>query len=256
MNNRVAKVIIISVMLAGMLMLIFFLRPEGLEHDKKIKVAAVAGYMQPFREIASEFEKQTGVKIEVTFTSAGKIYGQVINGAPYDIVLADEERASRLSDGGLSEAPFIYARGQVVLWTVKKELCGAGHWTDVVKRKDVKKIAMANPEVGIYGRSAQAALQDKGLWNSVEARLILSPDLAQVFQYASTGSVDAGFCNLFQAYSEHGKAGCFYFMKEAPAVIHSACILKGCKERESALLFAAFLVSPVAEKIKSRYGFK
>jgi molybdate transport system substrate-binding protein len=85
----------------------------------------VAGFIQPFGDMAAEFESKTGIKIEVTFSSAGKIYSQVINGAPYAIVLLDEERAERLFKEGYAENPFVYAKGEVVLWTAKKELCGA-----------------------------------------------------------------------------------------------------------------------------------
>jgi len=231
-------------------------KPRVNLYQKKINIAVVAGFMQPFREIAAEFEKQSGIKLEATFTSAGKIYSQVINGAPYDIVLVDEERAARLFNEGRAGEPFIYARGQVVLWTARKDLCGTGSWTDLVKSGKLKRIAIAKPEVGIYGKCARTALERTGLWRSVEPLLIQSPDLARVFQFASAGSVDAGFCNLFQAYSEHGRAGCFYYVKEAPDVIHSAAVIKGCREHESAMRLADFLVSGQVEKIKSKYGFR
>jgi molybdate transport system substrate-binding protein len=49
--------------------------------------------MSPFQEIAAAFEKETGISIDVSFTSAGRIYAQIENGAPYDIFLsADVER--------------------------------------------------------------------------------------------------------------------------------------------------------------------
>jgi len=225
-------------------------------NEKKLGVAVVAGFMQPFSEIAAQFEKKTGIKIEATYSSAGKLYSQVINGAPYHIILADEDRAKRLFSEGYGHEPFIYAKGEVVLWTARKDLCGAADWRDVVKRKDVKKIAIANPEIAVYGMSAKMALQKTGLWNTVESHFIQSSDLAQVFQYAITEAVDAGFCNLFQAYSDKGKTGCFYRMEEAPPVIHSACVLKKIGNSASALLLADYLVSTEAEKIKNKYGYK
>jgi ABC-type molybdate transport system substrate-binding protein len=45
-------------------------------------------------------------------------------------------------------------------------------------------------------------------------------------------------------------------MKEAPIVVHSACVLKNAKKIELANRFAAFLNSPDAEKIKKKYGYK
>ncbi len=256
MKKNNYKWLITAAVAAILLIAVYVFKPGGQLNDNKLSAAVVAGFIQPFGDMAAEFESKTGIKIEVTFSSAGKIYSQVINGAPYAIVLLDEERAERLFKEGYAESPFVYAKGEVVLWTAKKELCGAADWRDVINRKDVKKIAIANPEIAVYGMSAKKALQSSGLWKSVEPRLIQSPDLAQVFQYATTESVDAGFCNLFQAYSEKGKAGCFYRMPEALPVIHSACLMKNSAGREAALKFAAYLVSPEAETIKNKYGYK
>jgi molybdate transport system substrate-binding protein len=238
------------------LLVVAVINPFKSLNEKKLSIAVVAGFMQPFSELAAEFEKKTGIKIEATYSSAGKLYSKVINGAPYHKILADEERANRLFSGGYGDEPFVYAKGEVVLWTARKDLCGAADWRDVIRRKDVKKIAIANPEIAVYGMSAKMALLKTGLLKTVESRIIQSPDLAQVFQYATTEAVDAGFCNLFQAYSDKGKAGCFYRMEQAPPVIHSASVLKKSGNRESALLLADYLVSTEAEKIKNKYGFK
>lgn len=235
----------------------FIFIPESVYADQKIKAAVVAGFIQPFQEIASAFEKETGIKIEVTFTSAGKFYAQIINGAPYDIFLsADKERPDLLHGKALCTKPFVYATGEVVLWSSKKDFCAAGNWRDALRQDGVKKIAIASPKTAVYGASAQTAMKDNGLWNDIEPKLVTTQDLAQVFQYATMDAVDAGFCNLGQAYSEKGRKGCYYEMKEAPVVVHSACVLTKAENPELANRFAAFLNSSVAEKIKRKYGYK
>lgn len=225
--------------------------------NEKIKAAVVAGFIQPFQEIASAFEQQTGIKIEVTFSSAGKFYAQIINGAPYDIFLsADRERPDLLYGEALCAKPFVYAIGEVVLWSSKKEFCASANWRAALKQEGIKRIAIANPKTAVYAASAKTALEDAGLWNYIEPKFVNTEDLAQVFQYATLGAVDAGFCNLGQAFSEKGRKGCYYEMKEAPIVVHSACVLKNAKNIELANRFAAFLNSPDAEKIKKKYGYK
>ncbi|HRX49612.1 MAG TPA: molybdate ABC transporter substrate-binding protein [Spirochaetota bacterium] len=256
MGKNNFKWFVAAAVAAVLIIPVYLFKPSGQLNTEKLRAAVVAGFMQPFSDMSAEFERETGIRIEVTYSSAGKLYSQVINGAPYEIVLLDEERAGRLFKEGYAENPFVYAKGEVVLWTVRKEFCGNADWRDAVKQKDLKKIGIANPEIAVYGMSAKKALQSSGLWKSVEPRLIQSPDLAQVFQYATTEAVDAGFCNLFQAYSEKGGKGCFYRMPEAPPVIHSACLIKNSAGREAVLKFAAYLVSPEAEKIKNKYGYK
>lgn len=225
--------------------------------QEKITAGVAANYIQTFKELSAAFEAKTGIKVEATFTSSGTLYSQVTNGAPYDIFLsADEERPARLYKEGFVEKPFTYATGQVILWSAKKDFCKAKDWTLAIKNESIKKIAIANPETAPYGMAALKALQKTGLYDSLKPKIVNSQDIAQAFQYASTEAVDAAFCAFSAFYSEKGRAGCYYKIKEAPGIVQSACVLKSSKNSKSAQKFAAFLVSKEAFKIKEKYGYK
>lgn len=224
---------------------------------EKITAGVAANYIQTFKELSAAFEAKTGIKVEATFTSSGTLYTQVTNGAPYDIFLsADEERPARLYKEGFVEKPFTYATGQVILWSAKKDFCKAKDWTLALKNESIKKIAIANPETAPYGMAAVKALQKTGLYDLLKPKIVNSQDIAQAFQYASTEAVDAGFCAFSAFYSEKGKAGCYYKIKEAPGIVQSACVLKSSKNMKGAEKFAAFLVSKEAVKIKEKYGYR
>ena len=225
--------------------------------EEKITAGVAANYIQTFKELSAAFEAKTGIKVEATFTSSGTLYTQITNGAPYDLFLsADEERPARLFKDGLAEKPFTYAEGQVILWSAKKDFCNAKEWTQAIKNESIKKIAIANPETAPYGMAAMKALQKSGLYDSLKPKLVNSQDIAQAFQYASTEAVDAGFCALSASFSEQGKAGCYYKIKDAPSIIQSACVLKSSKNIKAAKKFADFLISKDALKIKEKYGYK
>ena len=223
----------------------------------KILVAVAANFINPFEEIAVLFETSTLIKAEPTFSSTGKLFAQIIEGAPYDVFLsADEKRPEELYQKGLSGKPIVYATGEVVLWTVHKDLCNIGDWKVVLTREDVKKIAIANTETAPYGTASLKALKVVGLWDSLQGKFVFPQDIAQAFQYASTGSVDAGFCALSSALSQQGKAGCYLVVKEAPGIVQAACVLNRTSQKASAEKFAAFLLSPEAETVKKKYGYK
>lgn len=225
--------------------------------DEKIHAGVAANYIQVFKELSTAFESKTGIKVEAAYTSSGSLYSQIINGAPYDIFLsADEKRPALLFNDGLAEKPFTYAKGKVVLWSAKKDFCKPKGWVNAVKSVNVKKIAIANPVTAPYGASSVAALRKRGIYESVSSRIVNSQDIAQAFQYTSTEAVDAGFCALSAVYSPQGKAGCYYIIEEAPAIIQNACLLKNRKNRSAAEKFASFLVSKEAAKIKDKYGYK
>jgi len=227
------------------------------ENGKKINVAVAANFINPFKELAAVFEKKTGMKVEATFASTGNLYGQITKGAPYDLFLAaDEKRPQALLKDNLCEKPFIYARGQAVLWSAQKDFCKAKNWKLAIKKADIKKISLANPDTAPYGFVAVNALKKTDLYEFIKPKLVNGQSVAQSFQYASTGAVDAGFCALSAVYTDEGKKGCFYKIKEAEQVIQSACILKRTENRQITEKFAAFLASKAAAKIKKKYGYK
>ncbi len=224
---------------------------------ESLNVAVAANFMQPFKEIARSFESENQVSVNATFASSGHLTGQIMNGAPYDIFLsADEERPTTLFQKGLAEKPFVYARGRVVLWSAKKELCGVSGWQEVVKHPSVKKIAVASPKVAPYGAASMAAIEQSRLLNVVQNKLVYPENIAQAFQYALTESVDISFCALSSALSEQGKKGCYFEVGEAPPIVQGGCVLMRAKYREAVKKFANFLNSPEANSIKKKYGYK
>lgn len=224
---------------------------------EKISVAVAANFISAFKEIAADFEEKTGVKVEATFSSTGNLYSQIKNGAPYDVFLsADEKRPDLLQKEGWTEGTFIYARGQAILWSADKDFCKAATWRDALKKNQIKKIAIANPVTAPYGAAAKAALQKTGLWEGLQNKLVNAQDIAQSFQYATTSAVDAGFCALSATTSPQGKGGCFYNVPEAPDIVQAACVAKNAKNKKGAELFAAFLSSEHAVKIKAKYGYR
>jgi molybdate transport system substrate-binding protein len=221
-----------------------------------ISVAVAANFISAFKELAADFEAKTKIKVEGTFSSTGNLYSQITNGAPYDLFLsADEDRPAKLHKDGVAEAPFIYARGQAVLWSANKDFCKAATWQDALKNKQIKKISIANTQTAPYGAAAKKALEKVGIWDILQSKLVNAQDIAQSFQYASTSAVDAGFCAMSATVSPEGKKGCFFVIGEAPEIIQSACLLKRTTNRKAVEKFVEFLSSPDAKEIKVKYGY-
>jgi molybdate transport system substrate-binding protein len=239
------------------LVLIILMSPFSAFAQEKISVAVAANFISTFKELAAEFEAKEKIKIEATFSSTGNLYSQIANGAPYDLFLsADEERPALLYKDGVAGKPFVYARGQVILWAANKNFCKAASWQKALKNEQVKKIAIANPQIAPYGAAAKRALEIVGMWDILQNKLVNAQDIAQSFQYASTSAVDAGFCAISATVSPDGKKGCFFVIGEAPEIIQSACLLKRTTNRAAVEKFAAFLNSPAAQEIKVKYGYR
>jgi molybdate transport system substrate-binding protein len=222
-----------------------------------LTVGVAANFLVPFKEIVRGFEQRTAIRVDGIFSSSGSLFGQIKNGAPYDLFLsADRSRPEILWKEGLAKEPFIYAKGRVVLWTAKKDLCRKKSWREMLNMQSINRLAIANPKTAPYGEAALEALKTARLWASLDGKLVFAQNVSQVFQYAHTRAVDAGFCALSSALSELGQRGCHFILEEAPRINQAACILMRSRRRAEAELFATFINSQESAIIKMKYGYQ
>src|SRR4051812_10647354 len=89
---------------------------------QEVWVAAASDLQVVLPKIATDFERRTGQKVNVSFGSSGNFLAQIQNGAPFDVFLsADIEYPRQLERAGLADpgTMFPYAMGSLVLWTRK-----------------------------------------------------------------------------------------------------------------------------------------
>ena len=67
----------------------------------QVQVAVAANFTAPMQAIASEFEKDSGHQLVVSFGATGQLYAQIKNGAPFEVFLsADESTPTKLESEG------------------------------------------------------------------------------------------------------------------------------------------------------------
>ncbi len=240
-----------------LLMIIFQGTPFAKE-SQKITAAVAANFVRPMERLIDIFEHQTGIKVEATYSSTGKLYAQIKNGAPFDIFLAaDTKRPELLFEQDLCLKPITYARGQAVLWVLKSSgLCVASEWQEVIRNPKVKKISIASPQTAPYGEAAKTALVKAGLWDQIKQRLVFAQAVSQSFQYAQLGTVDASFTALSYALSDKGRMGCYWTIPQAPLIVQDGCILKRTKNKTASRQFLEFITTKEAKEVLSRYGYR
>lgn len=132
-------------------------------------------------------------RIDVVYGSSGKLATQIRQGAPFDIFFsADRAYAQALHDAGLTAGPpRLYAIGRLALWSTDAVL-GRMALAELVRQPALKRLAIANPEHAPYGQRAVEALRSQGLFDAVEARLVLGDNVSQAAQFVQTGAAQAG----------------------------------------------------------------
>ena len=160
----------------------------------RIQVAVASNFAETMREIARRFEDRTGHQVVLAFASTGKHYAQISNGAPFEAFFAaDEERPRRLEQEGLAVpgSRFTYAIGKLVLWSPQPGMVDAAG--EVLEGGDFRHLALANPRLAPYGRAARQVLESRGLWESLQARIVRGENIAQAFQFVASGNAELGF---------------------------------------------------------------
>src|SRR5258707_12708519 len=85
---------------------------------QELRVAAAADLKFALSELAAQYEKRTGTKVNATYGSSGNFFAQIQNGAPFDLFFsADMEYPRKLQAAGLAEPETLYkyALGRIVI---------------------------------------------------------------------------------------------------------------------------------------------
>jgi len=229
---------------------------------QEIAVAAAADLKFAMGELAANFEKQTGNKVNVTYGSSGNFFSQIQNGAPFDLFFsADLEYAKKLEAGGQAEPGTLYnyAVGRIVIWMppgTKVDLNAQG--MNALLDSAIRKIAIANPVHAPYGRSAVAALKKAGIYEKVEPKLVYGENISQAAQFVQSGNAQAGFIALSLAISPAMKDSGEMWLIPAelhPPIEQAAVVVRNSQKKEAAKAFLEYIKSAAGKAVMDRYGF-
>ncbi len=222
----------------------------------EIRVAVASNFRPVMQVLAKRFEARTGHDVILIFGSTGKQYAQIKHGAPFDAFFAaDAQHPLQLEQDGTAVAGtrFTYAIGKLVLWSpVTGFVDPAG---EVLRTGTFKHLAIANPELAPYGRAAQEVLRAIGLWEPLTARLVRGENIAQAFQFVTSGSAELGFVANAQI-RQPGKPqnGSYWDIPQAlySPIEQQAVLLR---DAEPARAFLQFTQSWEALKVIATFGY-
>jgi molybdate transport system substrate-binding protein len=222
-------------------------------------VAVASNFTKPMTEIAAEFEKATGHSAKLSFGSSGKFVSQMENGAPFEVFLsADEEKPLKLEQAGLAVGGtrFTYALGKLVLWSATP-----GYVDDqgkVLATGGFKHLALADPKLAPYGEAALEVLKGMALQDKLRPLLVQGENIAQTYQFISTGNAELGFVAFSQVIDNgHCASGSCWIIpddRHAP-VRQDAVLLATGTDNPAARALLDYLKSAAALAIIEKYGY-
>ena len=226
---------------------------------EEVQVAVAANFTAPMQVIAADFEKDTGHKALLAFGATGKFYAQIKNGAPFDVLLAaDDETPARLEkdSAAIAGSRFTYAIGTLVLWSAKPGYVdGQG---EVLRKGDFARLAIANPKLAPYGQAATEVMAALKVSETLAPKLVQGENIAQTFQFVSTGNAELGFVALSQVMKD-GKVseGSAWIV---PANLHQsirqdAVLLTPGRDKPAAAALLRYLQGEKARAVIHSFGY-
>lgn len=223
---------------------------------EQLSVAVAANFTAAVKVIAGEFEKQTSHSVMLSFSSTGKHYAQIKNGAPFALFLAADTRRPMLLEKEKIAVPgsrYTYAQGRIVLWSPKPGFVdGEGK---VLGSGDLDYLAIANPKLAPYGKAAQEVLETKALWTVLQDRIVRGENISQTFQYVDSGNADAGFIAYSQIRQPGRKIKGGYWLvpQNLYSPIEQQVVM--LKDTAASRQFWTFLKSDPAKRIIKGFGY-
>jgi molybdate transport system substrate-binding protein len=221
-------------------------------HADTALAAVAANFAGAAAALAADFQAQSGHDITLTTGSTGKLYAQIIAGAPFDLLLsADAAIPAKLQAGGHGVA-FPYAFGVLTLWAPNSPTIDA---KTLLQGPETRHIAIANPDLAPYGAAAKAALEGMGLYPQLADKIVMGQNIGQTFALVGSGAADAGF--IAKSALAADAPGVVWDVPAHlyPPIRQDAVLLTHGADNAAATGFIAYLQSAPARAIIAQFGY-
>src|SRR6266705_2443115 len=163
-------------------------------HATEITVFAAASLTDSLKQIASDYEKQSGNKIIFNFGASSTLARQIEEGAPADIFFsADEAKMDGLEKKGLilKETRKSRLSNSLVIVVAAERGAVIKSAEDLATDK-VKRLALAEPKTVSEGIYAKEYLQKQNLWSAVESKVVPTENVRAALAAVEAGNAEAG----------------------------------------------------------------
>jgi molybdate transport system substrate-binding protein len=215
--------------------------------------AVAANFAQTATQLAKQFQSETGQHIDITTGSTGKLYAQITQGAPFDLLLsADSDIPARLHVVGHGQ-PQPYAIGILTLWA--PNMPADQDPTGMLQSDGIRHIAIANPDLAPYGQATVAALKAMGFYDSIADKIVMGQNIGQTFAMVESGAAEAGF--IARSALPSNPKGYVWDVTPSlhPPIQQDAILLQHGHDNPAATGFLAYLTSPNARQIIAQNGY-
>ncbi len=222
-----------------------------------LTVFAAASLSDALESVGERFEEEHGTAVRFSFGGSRTLAQQIVRGAPADVFFA-------AGDGPmdhLASARHVVGESRTDLLGNALVLVGPSGGVEIGGPEDllgdrVTRVAMADPALAPAGEYAQGALEELGLWEDLQSKLLYGPDVRTALQYAASGAADAAVVYATDADGAAGVRVLWPFPEGShPPVVYPVAALEEADNPDGAAAFLAFLSTEEALAVFRSHGF-
>ncbi len=242
----------------GLLLLLLIL--SQLAKAEHITIAAASNLRFVLPELIASYTEHSKLTVNTSYAASGTLTSQIQHGAPFDIFMsASPDYIERLNNKGYlqSESIINFANAQFALFkrndsyiNLSDDLLGI---STAITEGQLGKVIIANPNHAPYGKLAKQVLQQHGLWQQIQAHLLIAENASQSLQFSLSPQASIGFIPYTYVIQpnikKQGKS-----LKLAETLQQQAALILTAKP--TAQTFLDFLSSDKAKSILKKQGFE
>ena len=225
----------------------------------ELNISAAVSMKDALSEIQTAYQKKNPtIKLLYNLGASGSLQKQIEQGAPADIFIsAAPKQMNELAAKNLlnSSTRKNLLENKLVLIVPQNSSVKLSKFEELTD-PSVQKISIGEPKVVPAGQYAQEVLKKLGIWDKVNAKLVLAKDVRTVLAYVETGNVEAGIVyKTDAASSKKVKIAALAPEGSHAPIIYPASLLAASKQPEAAKEFLAYLSGPESKAIFEKHGF-
>ena len=225
---------------------------------EEILVSAAASLTDLMERLGEQYTEVEGVRVKFNLGGSTPLAQQIVRGAPTDaFVSAGPGPMERLeAEGHLDPGSRVDLLTNELVVVGPPGVPPLGYRTVQGLLAGYDRVAIADPDLAPAGRYAREALQNLGIWEELQSRLVYGTDVRVALRYVKTRNVDLGIVYLTDALENDDVTIFWTIPKDSySTIVYPAAVLAGSKHLRAARGFLEFLRSPQARVTFREFGF-
>ena len=231
----------------------------GRDEEDEIVVFAASSLTEVMEQLGLYFAENEGIKVRFNPGGSTALAQQIIRGAPADaFVFAGPQPMVMLDERGLiAPDSIVELLGNELVLIAKSSTVDKTGISSIEELAYADfRVTIADPDLAPAGRYAREALQNLGLWQWIEHRLVFGLDVRVTLGYVETGNVDAAIVYRTDAQIVEGLEVLASIPKESHSpIVYPAGVVGRSSHVAAARKFLLFLQGDKARETFQEYGF-